>query len=53
MVRNALFSYPYFNKIFEMHIDASDFQLEIVFRQEKKTIFPYNRKLTGPQKGVR
>ena len=45
----TLLAYPYFNKCFSIHMDASDYQLVAVIIQDGKRIYLYIRKLTGPQ----
>ena len=42
--------YPDFNKTFEIHADASDYQLGAVISQENKPIGFFSRKLTKPQR---
>ena len=49
IARDTLLIYPYFNKRFDVHADASDFQLGSVFSQDYKPIDSYSRKLTIPQ----
>ena len=49
MERNTLLSYPYFNETFEIHTDASVFQLGVVIRNKGKPIALYIRKLTDAQ----
>ena len=41
--------YTDFNKRFDIHMDASEFQLGAVIIQDGKTIALYSRRLTGPQ----
>ena len=45
----ALIMYPDFNKIIDIHTDASEFQLGEVIRQDGKRIFFYSPKLTNLQ----
>ena len=49
MAPKTLWSYPYFNKLFEIYGDAGDFQLAVVIAQEVKTIDFYSKTLTVPQ----
>ena len=46
---NTLVIYPDFNKLFGIHMDASDFHLGEFISQEGKPISFYRRKLTGTQ----
>ena len=46
---NTLLIYPYSNKYFDKHTDASDFQLGSVIIQYGKLISFYICKLTGPK----
>ena len=46
---DALLIYPDFNKCFDIHADASEFQLGEVISQDGKRIVFYSRKLTNPQ----
>ena len=46
---DALLIYLYFNKRFDIHMDASDFQIGWLIGQDVKPIAFYSRKLTGPQ----
>ena len=46
--KDILLAYPNFNKIFNIHTYAIDYQLSTVIRQEGKPISFYIRKLTGP-----
>ena len=48
VVRYTLLVYPYFKKCFDIHTDASDFQIGAVIGQVGKPIAFYSRKLTGP-----
>ena len=50
VARETLFSYPDFNKRFDIHKYASDYRLGEVISQYGKLIDLYIRKLTGPQK---
>ena len=45
----TLLLYPDFNGRFDIHTDASDFQLGAVISQDGKPISFYIRKLTGEQ----
>ena len=47
--RETLLAYPDFNKIFEIHTDASKSQLGAVISQEGKPIAFYSRKLSSAQ----
>ena len=49
VTRNTLPTYPYFNKTFKIHTDASAFQLGAVISQKCKTIVSHSRKLTNTQ----
>ena len=49
VVCDTLLIYPYFNKYFDIHTDASDFQLEAVIIQDGKPLSFYICKLTGLQ----
>ena len=42
--------FPDFNKVFEIHTDASDYQLGSVISQGKKPIAFYSKKLTATQR---
>ena len=46
---DALIIYLDFNKSFDIHTDASEFQLGEVIRQDGKRIFFYSPKLTNLQ----
>ena len=49
MTHDTLLTYPYFNKRFDIHMDASNFQIgSVIIQQVKQTDF-YIRKLTVPQ----
>jgi hypothetical protein len=39
-----------FNKVFEIHTDASDYQLGLVISQDQKPIAFYSKKLTATQR---
>ena len=52
MTCNNLLAYMYFNKQFEIHTNASNFQLVAVIIREGKLIALYGRKLPTPQKGI-
>jgi RNase H-like domain found in reverse transcriptase len=45
-----MLSFPDFNKPFEIHTDASDFQLGAVIMQERKPVAFYSRKLNSAQR---
>ena len=56
IIHDTLLSYMYFNKFFDIHMDASDYQLGSVISQNGKPIAFYSRTLTeteielfGPQ----
>jgi hypothetical protein len=44
-----MLSFPDFNKPFEIHTDASDFQLGAVIMQERRPVVFYSRKLSPAQ----
>ena len=46
---DKLLAYPDFNKRFDTHIDAINYQLGPLIIQEGKQISLYSHKLTGPQ----
>ena len=46
---DVMLSFPDFNKPFEIHTDASDFQLGSVIMQDRKPIAFYSRKLNSAQ----
>ena len=48
MTKEIILNYPDFNKVFEIHTDASDRQLGSVISQEGKITF-YSRKLSSAQ----
>ena len=50
VAEEALLTYPDFNKPFELHTDASDYQLGGVVSQDGKPIAFYSRKLNPAQK---
>ena len=50
VTQNALLDYPGFNKHFDIHMDARDYQLVAVIIQEGRSIIFYSKKLTDPQK---
>ena len=50
MARYNLLTYPDFNETFEIHTDASYFQLGAVIIQKVKPISLYSRKLTNSHK---
>ena len=47
--QDNLSEYPYFNKVFDIHTYARDYQLGAMIIQDYKPIDFYSRKLTGPQ----
>ena len=47
---DVMLSFPDFNKPFEIHTDASDYQLGAVIMQERKPIAFYSRKLNSAQR---
>jgi hypothetical protein len=47
---DVMLSFPDFNKPFELHTDASDYQLGSVIMQERKPIAFYSRKLNSAQR---
>ena len=47
--QETLLRHPDFNKPFEIHTDASKYQLGAVISQDNKTIAFYSRKLKPPQ----
>ena len=49
VARNTLLIYPDFNERFDIHTDASGFQLVALIIQYGKPIDFYSRKLMGPQ----
>ena len=50
VARNTLLAYPYFNKRFDIHMDAIDYQLGAVISQDGNPIAFYGRKLTEMKK---
>jgi transposase InsO family protein len=48
--REVLLSYPDFSKPFEIHTDASDYQLGAVIHQDNKPIAFYSKKLNSAQR---
>ena len=46
---NTLLAHPYFNKLFDIHIDAIVYQLGAVITQDGKPIAFYIRKRTKAQ----
>ena len=50
LVKEAILSYPNVLKPFEVHINASDFQLGAVISQDGKPIAYYPRKLNSAQR---
>ena len=49
VAHNNLLTYPAFNERFDIHTDASGFQLEAVIIQNGKPIIFHSRKLTPDQ----
>ena len=49
MTRNNLLTYPNFNEIFDIHTNASAFQLGAVISHKVKTIAFYSRKFADTQ----
>jgi hypothetical protein len=49
IIDDVMLSFPDFNKPFEIHTDASDFQLGAVIMQERKPVAFYSRKLNPAQ----
>ena len=47
MAKETILNYPDFNKVFEIHTDASDRQLGAVISQEGKPLAFYSRKLSS------
>ena len=47
VAKETLLVYPNFNNLFDIHTDASDYQLDSVIIQRFKPIFFYSRKLKG------
>ena len=47
---DVMLSFPDFNKTFEIHTDASDYQLGSVIMQDRKPIAFYSRKLNSAQR---
>ena len=52
MAKETLLAYPDFSKKFEIHTDASDYQLGAVISQEGKPIAFFSRKLTQAQRNM-
>ena len=50
IAREVLLAYPNFNKPFEIHTDASDYQLGSVVSQDNKPIAFFSRKLNKAQR---
>ena len=48
--KSTMLIFPDFNKVFEIHTDASDYQLGSVISQDKKPIAFYSNKLTVTQR---
>ena len=48
VAQDTLLEYPYFNKRFDIHMDAIYYQLGAVISHNGKSIAFYSRKLTGP-----
>jgi hypothetical protein len=49
-IKHVMLSFPAFNKPFEIHTDASDFQLGAVVMQERKPVAFYSRKVNPAQR---
>ena len=49
VAHDTLLSYSDFNKYFDIHTDASNYQLVALIRQDNKPIDFYSHKLTRPQ----
>ncbi len=49
MAANALAAYPDHNKRFDMHTDASDFQLDACIIQEGRPVAYFSQKLAKSQ----
>jgi hypothetical protein len=47
--KNTMLIFPDFNKVFEIHTEASDYQLSLVISQDQKPIAFYSKKLTTTQ----
>ena len=52
VAKETLLAYPDFSKTFEIHTDASDYQLGAVISQEGKPIAFFSRKLTQAQRNM-
>ena len=52
VAKETLLAYPAFSKTFEIHTDASDYQLGAVISQEGKPIAFFSRKLTQAQRNM-
>ena len=50
MAKETILNYPDFNKVFEIHTDASDRQLGAVIAQEGRPLAFYSRKLNSAQR---
>jgi RNase H-like domain found in reverse transcriptase len=50
ITQNALLKFPNFNKVFEIHTDASNYQLRSVISQEGHPIALYCRKVTETER---
>jgi hypothetical protein len=50
MIKNNMILFPDFNKVFETHTDASDYQIGSVISQDQKPIAFYSKKLTATQR---
>jgi RNase H-like domain found in reverse transcriptase len=50
ITQNALIKFPDFNKVFDIHTDASDYQLGSVISQQGHPIAFYSRRLTETQR---
>ena len=47
--QDTVLAYPDFNRSFDIHMDASDYQLGSVISRNSKPIVFHSQKLTGPQ----
>ena len=50
IAREVLCAYPDFNKLFEIHIDATKTQIGAVISQDEKPVAFYSRKMNSAQK---
>ena len=49
VTHDTLLIYPYFNECFDIHMDASEFEIGVMINQKGKTISLYRCKLAQPQ----